>query len=88
MSDQAPSPWEDSDLPPVCLTWAVEVNWLMQEQFCIDLSDAGADRSDGLRYWKSGESPADFIVWFGEKYDLIARDQWDPFGVARRAIRR
>lgn len=59
----------------------------MLEEFCINLSDAGADRADVLRYWKFGESPADFVAWFGEKYDLITRDDWNPFGIARRAIR-
>lgn len=57
----------------------------MLEEFCIDLSDAGADRADVLRYWKFDKSPDDFVDWFGEKYDLITRDQWDPFGICRRS---
>ncbi len=24
-----------------------------------------------LRYWGYGETPADFVEWFAEKYDLI-----------------
>lgn len=87
MSDHEPSPWEEVDLPVACLVWVKEVDRLMLEAFCIDLSDAGADRGDVLRYWKFEVNPADFVDWFGEKYDLITRDQWDPFGVARRAIR-
>lgn len=87
MSDQKPSPWEDADLPPACLAWVKEVDRLMLEEFCIDLSDAGADRTDLLRYWKFDKSPTDFVDWFGEKYDLITRDQWDPFGIAKRAMR-
>ena len=53
----------------------------------IDLSDAGADQEQIVRYWKGGQAPGDFVDWFGEKYDLITRDQWDPFGVAICATR-
>lgn len=87
MSDHEPSPWKESDLPVACLAWVKEVDRILLEEFCIDLSAAGAHRDDVLRYWKFEESPADFVDWFGEKYDLITRDQWDPFGIARRAIR-
>lgn len=86
MSDQKANPWEESDLPSACLAWVREADRLMLEEFCIDLSDAGTDRSDVLRYWKFDENPADFVDWFGEKYDLITRDQWDPFGVFRRRL--
>jgi hypothetical protein len=87
MAKANPSPWEGTDLPPACLAWVKEVDGIMLAKFCIELSDAGADRGDVLRYWKFDESAADFVYWFGEKYDLITRDQWDPFGVARKAIR-
>lgn len=87
MSDKKASLWEAIGLPRACLAWVKEVDRIMLEEFCIDLSDAGADRADVLRYWKFDRSPDDFVAWFGEKYDLITRDQWDPFGIARRAIR-
>jgi hypothetical protein len=87
MSDQKPSPWEGLGLPRACSAWVAEVDRIMLEEFCIDLSDAGADRADVLRYWQCDQSPDEFVDWFGEKYDLITRDQWDPFGIARRAIR-
>ena len=87
MSDQNTRPWEAIDLPRDCLAWVKEVDRIMLEEFCIDLSDAGADRADVLRYWKFDECPGEFVDWFGEKYDLITRDQWDPFGIVRRAIR-
>ena len=87
MREHSPNPWEDANLPNACLAWVKEVDRLMLEEFCIDLSEAGADRADVLRYWNSDQSPADFVEWFGEKYDLITRDEWDPIGIARRAIR-
>lgn len=87
MNDLSPSLWEVAHLPSACLAWVKEVDRLMLQEFCIDLSEAGADRVDVLRYWNSDQNPADFVEWFGEKYDLITMDQWDPFGIARRAIR-
>lgn len=88
MSNQKPSPWKGRYLPRACQLWVSEVDQIMLEEFCIDLSDAGADRSDVLRYWKRDESPTDFVNWFGEKYDLTRGDRWDPFGIVRRAPRR
>ena len=87
MSDPKLRPWEGLGLPRACCTWVAEVDRIMLEEFCIDLSDAGADRADVLRYWKLDQRPDEFVDWFGEKYDLITRDQWDPLGNARRAIR-
>ncbi len=87
MANEEPSPWEEADLPPACLAWVKAVDRIMLAEFCIALSEAGADQADVLRYWQFDESPADFVDWFGEKCDLITRDQWDPFGIARRAIR-
>lgn len=88
MVKQMPSPWEGTYLPRPCLAWVKEVDRIMREEFCIDLTDAGADRQEVIRYWKSGRDPDDFVDWFGEKYDLITRDQWDPFGVCRRSNNR
>lgn len=82
------SPWEGTELPSDCRAWVMAVDRIMLEEFCIDLSDAGADRGDVLRYWQFDMSPADFVDWFGEKYDLITRAQWDPFGVVRRSQER
>ena len=73
-------------MPRACLAWVKEVDRILLEEFCIDLSDAGADQADVLRYWKFDESPDDFVDWFGEKYDLITRDQRDAFSVARRRL--
>ena len=72
-------------MPRACLAWVKAVDRIMLEDFGIDLSEAGADRADVLRYWKFEESPAYFVDWFGEKYGLITRDQWDPFGAIKRA---
>ena len=88
MSNQKPNSWGGLGLPRACLVWVREVDRIMLEEFRIDLSDAGADRADVLRYWKFGESPDDFVDWFGERYDLITRDQRDPFGIGALAIRR
>lgn len=87
MANEEPSPWKRTELPLACLAWVKEVDRIMLEEFGIDLSDAGADQADVLRYWKYDKSPADFVDWFGEKYDLITRDQWDALGDIRLARR-
>ena len=85
MTDQTPGPWDRPDLPPACLVWVNEVDRIMMDEFCLDMSDAGADLEQMIRYWKSEQTPAEFVDWFGEKYDLLTRDQWDPFGISRRS---
>lgn len=83
MAADTSSPWEEADLPPDCLVWLREVDRIMKRDYCIDTSDAGADREQVIRYWESGHTAAGFVDWFAEKYDLITREQWDPFWVFR-----
>ena len=52
MTHQTRSAWEGSGLPRACLAWVEEVDRLMLGAFCIDLSDAGADQEQIVRYWK------------------------------------
>lgn len=84
MADDPSRQWEGSDLPADCLLWLQDVDRIMKRDYCIDTSDAGADSEQIIRYWKSGHTAAEFVDWFGEKYDLITREQWDPFWVVRR----
>jgi len=71
MSDDLPSPWDDRDLPPDCLAWVKAVDRIMKRDWCIDLSDAGADGQDVVRYWRAADRPEAFVEWFAEKHDLI-----------------
>ncbi len=85
MADDQPGHWDDVDLPPECSAWVKEVDQIMARDWCLDLSDAGADSEQVLRYWKFEQTPADFVEWFAEKYDLIrlerrdrGRPRWSP----------
>jgi hypothetical protein len=56
---------------PKLKAWAAQVDHLMRQDWCIGINDAGLSDDELLRYWRSGEEPAEFVAWFAEKYDLI-----------------
>lgn len=60
-----------AELPAECIAWLAAVDHVMKRDWCIDSADAGWSAEDSLRYWRYGESPASFVEWFAEKYDLI-----------------
>lgn len=39
----------------------------------IDMNDAGLDDERLRTHWSSGETPNEFVHWFGQKYDLITK---------------
>lgn len=51
--------------------WVMEVDRLMRRDWCIGVVDAGLDATELTKFWGYGESPAEFVAWFAEKYDLI-----------------
>ena len=51
--------------------WVMEVDRLMRRDWCIGVVDAGLDAAELTKFWGYGESPAEFVAWFAEKYDLI-----------------
>jgi hypothetical protein len=64
------------------LSWRAAVDHQLNEIYCITIEDAGFDEEYLDRHWKSQESPADFVEWFGNKYDL---DRWpSPIRTTRR----
>jgi hypothetical protein len=74
-------------LPAECTAWLADVDRVMKRDWCIDSSDAGWSPEDTLRYWRYGDGPEDFVVWFAEKYGLISKEQWNPFGFLFRSSR-
>jgi hypothetical protein len=58
-------------LPSECATWLAAVDVILKRDWCIDLRDAGTSDEDILRYHSWGDTPAEFVEWFAEKYDLI-----------------
>ena len=55
------------------LSWRAAVDQQLREIYCITIKDAGFDEEYMIRHWRSNETPADFIKWFGNKYDLDRR---------------
>lgn len=53
-----------------CAKWLAEVDRLMKCDWFIDTDDAGLDDEQVVRYWNYGDTPAEFVTWFAEKYDL------------------
>ncbi len=64
-------------MPPKLKAWAAQVDSLMQRDWCIGITDAGLSDDDILRYWRSGDEPAEFVTWIAEKYDLL-RYEYTP----------
>lgn len=60
--------------------WAQEVDELLRRDWCISVADAGIDDEELDRHWRDGETPAAFVAWFAEKYDLIP---FEPLPVRR-----
>lgn len=60
--------------------WIMAVNHCMKRDWCIDTADAGLDERDLDSHWRDGETPAAFVAWFAEKYDLIP---FEPMSVRR-----
>lgn len=58
------------NVPEDCAEWVGEADRLMKRDWYIDTVDAGLDDEDVIGYWKSGDSPEEFVAWFAEKRDL------------------
>ena len=54
-------------------------NAAMRSRYAITLHDAGADSGDITRAMLAGDTPAEFVEWWGQKYDLTAVGE--PFTV-------
>lgn len=51
--------------------WTAAVDQLMRRDWHIGIEDAGIDDQRLADHWGDGETPAAFVEWFAEKYDLI-----------------
>lgn len=58
------------------IQWANSVDRILQPEYAITIEDIGISESTLGKIWKSGETPAEYVRWFGQKYDLISRDNW------------
>lgn len=51
--------------------WTATVDQLMRRDWCIGIGDADIDEQQLADHWRGGQTPAAFVDWFAEKYDLI-----------------
>jgi hypothetical protein len=51
--------------------WIADVDQRMRRDWCIGIDDAGIDQQQLADHWRDGQTPAAFVEWFAEKYDLI-----------------
>ncbi len=58
-----------SDPLPFIVYWDA-VDSLMEETYGIDTGDAGIDPDLIATAQEEGQSPEDFVLWFGERYNL------------------
>lgn len=56
--------------------WRWEIDRLMISDFAITISDGGIDDIDLRRHWETCMCAAEFVEWFGIKYDLIPVTEW------------
>jgi hypothetical protein len=59
--------------------WQSRTDALMQEGFALTTIEAGLDETELNRHYLSSPDPAEFVRWFGEKYDLISVSDWTAF---------
>lgn len=55
--------------------WLRAANEIMVKNYSVTLEGLGAHEDERLKAaWKQGETPLEYVAWFGEKYDLIHKD--------------
>jgi hypothetical protein len=56
-------------------SWRRAVDQRLEEVYAITIVDAGVD-DDFLRaHWEDEEPPFEFVLWYGNKYDLDPREE-------------
>jgi hypothetical protein len=50
--------------------WRAAVDRRLEEIYLITIDDAGIDDDLLMSHWEDKEPPFEFVLWFGNKYDL------------------
>ena len=53
--------------------WRKASDAFMSKIYGIDTGDAGLDDEWLKSHWSSGDTPQNFVEWFGRKYDLTSK---------------
>lgn len=67
--------WEWTEIKFV--KWRAAVNRRLKDIYAISVADAGIDDEFLKAHWEEKEPPFEFVLWFGNKYDL---DPSESFG--------
>jgi hypothetical protein len=65
-------------------TWRLEVDRLLNSEYAITIVDAGIDDTVLRKHWETQVRAAEFVEWFGTKYDLTPVAKWNWGFRARR----
>lgn len=58
------------------ITYKEAVDSEMLKLFGIDTSAAGIEEERLEKAQANGQTPKEFVIWFGEKYDLERLEDW------------
>ena len=58
---------------PTFEKWRQATDVAMSTVYGIDTNAAGLDDDWLKNHWQSGETPENFVEWFGRKYDLTSK---------------
>jgi hypothetical protein len=54
--------------------WRSAVDKRMLDVYAITIEDSGFEDEDLRSHWGEKESPFEFVLWFGNKYDLAPKE--------------
>jgi hypothetical protein len=54
--------------------WRLAVDQRLEEIYAITIEDAGVDDEFLRAHWEGKEPPFEFVVWYGNKYDLDPKE--------------
>lgn len=57
--------------------WRIAVDKRLLDLYSIIIEDAGIDDDYLKTHWKMKQPPNEFIEWFGVKYDLTSRPEFE-----------
>jgi hypothetical protein len=49
----------------------------MNSEYSITIIDAGIDNTELRKHWETWVCAAEFVEWFGIKYDLTSVAEWN-----------
>ena len=59
----------------------------LEEIYVLTIDDAGIDDELLRAHWEENEPPFEFVIWYGNKYDLDPKEAfWEIFQHQVRAI--